>query len=134
MNKTYINKLALLHIENKKLLVVYARGRDQWFFVGGKPDEGETKMEALKREVKEEVDSDIKEETLKVYGEFEAPAHGKPEGTFVRTYVYTGALVSEPKPSAEIDRIGYIGKEGLDNATVLGKIILEKLIEDGLID
>lgn len=134
MDKVYINKLALINIKDKKLLVVYARGRDEWFMVGGKPDGNETQLQALKREVKEEIDADIKEETTKFYGEFEAPAFGKPEGTYVKAYAYIGELVDEPKPSSEIDRIEYVGKNGLENATLLGKEILEKLVSDGLVE
>ena len=82
------------------------RHQNAFFTLGGKIEEGETGIEALHREVSEEVASRIKEGTLRFLKEFEAPAFGK-ENTLVNIKLYHGELASEPLPSSEIEEIRF---------------------------
>jgi 8-oxo-dGTP diphosphatase len=58
-------KIALINDENKVLLNLRDRDHPEnphvWAFLGGGVDEGETEEEALLREVKEEIDYELKE-------------------------------------------------------------------------
>lgn len=103
----YINKLAYIHIVDKKILVTLSKGKDTWYIPGGKRESGETDQQALIREVKEELTVDLIPETIKHYGTFEAQAHGKPEGTVVRMTCYTSDYLGELTPAAEIDKIEF---------------------------
>jgi len=106
-NPTIIHKIALAVFKDKKLLMVRsAKHPEKFFNLGGKPEQGETELECLAREVAEEVQSTIKEGTLHFLRSFEAPAHGK-ENTIVKFQLYTGQLTSEPVPATEIEEVRY---------------------------
>lgn len=94
MDKTYIDKLAFIDIKDKKVLETLSRGKDTWCIPGDKREAGETDIQALTREVKEELLVDLVPETIKLYGTFETQAHGKPEGTMVRMTCYTAEYQS----------------------------------------
>ncbi len=102
-----IQKVALAVFKDKKMLQVRSgKQPDVFYTLGGKPEEGESDTEALEREVKEEIDCDIDESSLKFLTEFEDVAHGK-EDTLVRIRMYEGKLVGTPKPSSEVVEVGY---------------------------
>lgn len=102
-----IKKVALGVFKEGKMLQVRSKKHPEVFFtLGGKLEEGESEIDALKREVKEEVGCEIDESSLKFLKEFEDVAHGKDEAT-VNIRMYEGKLIGEPKPSSEIAEIGY---------------------------
>ncbi len=101
-----IYKVALAYFKDKKMLQVRTNKQDQVFYtLGGKYEEGESDLECLKREVKEEVGCEIDEASLKFLKEFEDEAHGGQNMLHVR--LYTGKLIGEPRSSSEIVEIGY---------------------------
>ena len=79
----FIDKLALIVVENRKQLVARSRGKRAFFTPGGKRKPGESDEDALVRECKEELTIDLQRETIVPFGVFEAQAHGKPAGTVV---------------------------------------------------
>lgn len=103
----YIDKLAFIFIKDGKVLVTLSKGKDTWYIPGGKRDLGESDEQALTREVREELTVTILPHTIQKYGIFEAPAHGKPEGTFVRMICYTADFTESLKPSAEIEKLDF---------------------------
>jgi 8-oxo-dGTP diphosphatase len=97
-----IRKAALAFFKNKEMLLVRDNKNEEAFYnPGGKIEEGETDLECLKREIKEELDVDLDMSSVKFLGEFEAPAHRKPD-TRVNIRLFTGDLNGEPKPHDEI--------------------------------
>lgn len=102
-----IHKAALAYFKNKKMLLARSYNNQEAFYnPGGKIEEGETDLECLKREVKEELDADLDMTTVKFLGEFEAPAHGK-DNTVVNIRLFTGELIGRPKPHDEIVELRY---------------------------
>ncbi|UJH90387.1 NUDIX domain-containing protein [Antarcticibacterium sp. 1MA-6-2] len=67
--KKFIDKLAYIHIREKKILMSLSRGKDTWYIPGGKREAGESDHEALIREIEEELTVKIELETLN-YTEF----------------------------------------------------------------
>lgn len=134
--KPYIDKLALVLVKDRKQLVVRSKGKDVFFTPGGKREEGESDVQALSRECKEELTIDLDQETLKKYGVFTAQAFGKAAGTMVRMTCYTadyyrGTLA----PSQEIEELRWITSDCPHaDLSVTGIMILEDLKEKGLID
>ncbi len=100
-----IYKVALAVFKEKKILQVRTEKQNHVFFtLGGKLEKGETEIDCLKREVKEEVGCEVS--NLKFLHEFEDVAHGKNKA-LLNIRMYKGKLVGEPKPSSEIAEIGY---------------------------
>lgn len=134
MKKTFIDKLGLILVENKKTLVLKSRGKDVWFTPGGKREEGEDDKQALVREIKEELSVDIKPDTIKLYGVFEAQAFGKPEGTTVRITCYSADYSGELKPNTEIEELSWFSYNEKNKTTITGRLVFEDLKNKDLID
>lgn len=133
MDKTYIDKLAYIYCKGDKVLVSLSKGKDTWYIPGGKREGNESDMEALVREVKEELSVDLQPTTAKLYGVFEAQAHGKPEGTVVRMTCYTADFDGELRPSAEVERLDFFGYDGKSKASPVDNLIFDDLYSKGLI-
>lgn len=134
MDKTFIDKLAFIEIQNKKILVSLSRGKDTWYIPGGKREKGESDQEALVREVEEELTVALNPRTIKFYGVFEAQAHGKPEGTIVRMTCYTASYEGVLKASSEIDKIDFFSYSQIDLTAPVDHLIIDDLKKKNLID
>lgn len=133
MNITYIDKIAYIHIKNKKVLVALSKGKDAWYIPGGKREKGETDKHALIREVKEELSVNLIEETIKHYGVFEAQAHEKPKGIMVRMTCYTAEFDGKLIPSGEIDKIDFFSYSQKFLTAPVDHLIFDDLKAKGLI-
>ena len=132
--KTFIDKLAWIHIQDGKILSTVSKGKDTYYIPGGKRELGENDEEALIREIKEELSIDILPNTIKKFGVFEAQAHGKPEGTVVRMTCYESDYTGTLAPSAEIAEIVWITHKDKDKSSPVDKLILDNLKEKKLIN
>lgn len=129
-----IDKIALLYIKDKQILGTLSKGKDTFYLPGGKREIGETDVETLVREIKEELDVDIKKETVEYYGEFEAQAHGKTEGIIVKMTCYIANIEGDPKASSEIQEIKWLKYSDIDKVSMVDKLIFKDLLEKGLIN
>jgi 8-oxo-dGTP pyrophosphatase MutT (NUDIX family) len=134
MANNYIDKLAFLEIKDRKLLVTLSKGKDTWYIPGGKREEGETDIQALTREVKEELSVDILPETAKLYGVFEAQAHGKIEGVIVRMTCYFAKFSGGLMPSAEIEKMDWFVFSQKHLCSPVDNLIFDDLKAKNLID
>ena len=133
MQKSYIDKLALIDIKNRKVLSTLSKGKDVWYIPGGKRDTNETDHQALIREVKEELSVDLIPGSITYYGTFEAQAHGKPEGTMVRMTCYTGKFTGILRASAEIAEYRYVNYSWKARSSPVDQLIFADLYTKGLI-
>ncbi len=128
----YYNKIGLLILndDGTKFLVCEKSPENVTsdFIMPGGLLEEESETECLKNEIKEELDCEVDVSSLKLIGEYEDAAAGKPDRN-VSIRLYSGKIKGEPKPSAEIKKIHWIGKEGADNPRV-SPIIRNKIIPD----
>ncbi len=129
-----IDKIAWIYIKDKKALCTLSKGKDKYYFPGGKREKEETDEETLIREVKEEVSVNIKTNTIKYYGIFEAQADGKEEGVIVKMTCYTADYSGELKPDSEIEKIDYLDTSDMNKLSVAGKMIFDNLQKKGLIN
>jgi 8-oxo-dGTP pyrophosphatase MutT (NUDIX family) len=134
VNMSFIDKLALIVVSERKTLAARTHGKEIFFTPGGKREPGETDEEALAREIKEELSVDIVTETIKPYGVFKAQAFGKPEGILVRITCYTADYVGTPTPGLEIEELRWISTAERNLITVTGQLILDDLKIKNLID
>lgn len=120
----------------KKLLQVRSKKHpDVFFTLGGKPVAGESEIEALKREVMEEVGCGIDKSSLKFLHEFKDVAHGK-DGDMLQIRMYVGKLIGEPKPSTEIAEIGWFdtSSDKKNLSVIAQRTIFPWLKEHGYLD
>jgi ADP-ribose pyrophosphatase YjhB (NUDIX family) len=134
MEKTFIDKLAFIELKDRKVLETKSFGKDKWYIPGGKRNEGESDKEALIREVKEELNVDIDPSTISLYGVFEAQAHGKPEGTFVRMTCYQAKYEGELKPQAEVEMMDWFTYSQKELTSPVDQLIFDDLKSKNLID
>ena len=131
---SFIDKLAWIVLQNRRQLVVRSHGKTVFFTPGGKREAGETDMQALIRECREELTVHLIPETIQPYGVFEAPAFGK-DHTRVRMTCYTAAYTGTLQASSEIEELQWIDSH-VDPASLTesGVLILNDLRDKGLID
>ncbi|HEY4383107.1 MAG TPA: NUDIX domain-containing protein [Ktedonobacteraceae bacterium] len=128
-----IDKLAWISIENKRLLCARSKGKDTCYIPGGKREPDETDQEALRREVKEELDIDLRPETIAFFGQFEAQAHGKPEGTLVRMLCYTADFSGTISAASEIEELLWLQYADRETCSPVSRLIFDMLKEKDLI-
>jgi 8-oxo-dGTP pyrophosphatase MutT (NUDIX family) len=129
-----IDKVAWIHIVNRKILSTRSRGKAVYYIPGGKRDGGETDQQTLIREIKEELSVDIRPDTIQYVGTFEAQAHGRAEGVIVRMACYSAAYQGELQPDNEIDEMAWFVHQDRERSAPVDQIILDWLKERDLID
>ena len=129
-----IDKLAWLHIEDKKLLAARSHGKDLFYIPGGKRELGESDQQALTREIKEEVSVDIVADSIKYAERFSAQADGKGAGVMVKLTCYYADYIGELTPDSEIEELRLLSsadKKLCSKATVAA---IDWLKEQGVIE
>src|SRR3989344_9317221 len=134
----FIDKLAWIRIENRKLLFTRSKGKDKYYIPGSKREQINGKIEtdeqALIREIKEELSVDLVPKTIKFLEEFSAQAHGKPEGTFVRMRCYTADYSSQLAPAAEIEEVIWLNHKDKEKTAPVDIIIMDWLKKRKMIE
>jgi 8-oxo-dGTP diphosphatase len=131
-NKIY--KIGAAIIKNDKILVVKEAGWEKYGLPGGTIKKNEEVFDCLEREIKEELNADVKRDSLEYLGVFEDAAMNEPD-TLVQIKVYRAELESGPSKTSEVEDMFWFGKD--DDFEKLGPIdknkILPALIKKGLI-
>ena len=103
MNKArHILKVAIAVVEGHSLLVVRKRSSATFILPGGKPERREDDMEALTREVWEELGCTVRDAGLFLVGDFSDVAADH-RNTTVTVRLFYGLLGGKPSPKAEIE-------------------------------
>lgn len=127
-----IDKIGGIILKDKKLLVVQKRTKDnrpEYIIPGGKREGKETDIETLARELKEEIQVDLK--GVKPFGGFDDIAIF--ENIPIHIEVYIADIEGEPKCDSEIKSLVWIDRNykdyGIELGSVLGKYVVPQLIE-----
>lgn len=132
-----IDKLAWLHIVDRRVLFARSAGKRAPYLPGGKRDPGETDEAALLREIREELSVNLDPGSLAFAGEFRAQADGKDEGTLVRMRCYRGLLSGGNQviqAAAEIEEVMWLTHADRLACSAVGKRVLDWLKGQDLID
>ncbi len=129
--KWTVDALAWVRVENRRLLAVRTAGKSAFYLPGGKREAGESDLDALLREVKEEVTVSLLPDTLVRVGTYRAPAHDYPAGTSVDLVCYSADFEGEIKAAAEIGEVAWLGLEDLDRCAPAVRLVMEELRERG---
>jgi len=132
-DETVIDKLAYIHIHEGKILTTLSKGKDKYYIPGGKRDLGETDVQALMREVKEELSVDLVQSSIEYCGTYSAQAHGKPDGVQVRMTCYTGEYKGELKAANEIAEIRWMNYSDIGLVSHVDVLIFDDLKMKGII-
>jgi 8-oxo-dGTP pyrophosphatase MutT (NUDIX family) len=127
----YFNKIGLLLLsdDQAKFLVCEKNNfTSDLIMPGGQVDDGENDEECLVREIKEELDADTDKTSLVFINEYVDVADGDPSKD-VSIKLYLGKIVGEPKPSAEIIKFHWLGKDDISHPR-LSPIIKNKILPD----
>ncbi len=126
-----IDKIGAIVVENKKLLVTRSSGKNMFFVPGGKREPGENDVEALHREVKEELNVTVK--SHRYYKTFIGPNHDGTKQVKITAYfvVYDGSL----EPSNEIEELLWVSREDFSSYSLgnMLKIMIPELVKDEIL-
>ncbi len=98
-------------IKDSKLLLVRSRNKRAFYLPGGKIETGESHIEAVCRELSEELSISLDQSSLSLYGVFVAQAYGEPEGVFVELHCFMGSYDGSIRASGEIADVQFVTLE-----------------------
>jgi 8-oxo-dGTP diphosphatase len=122
-----IDKIALIVIENGKILSARSIGKKKYYIPGGKRENNETDQETLIREIKEELSVDILSETIRYVGTFIAQSDGATEGISVKMTCYKAKYLGTVQKNSEIEEIRWLTYKDLEIISEVDKIIFDFL-------
>jgi 8-oxo-dGTP diphosphatase len=105
-----IETVGLVHVVDKRLMLVRPAGKNVFYLPGGKLEPGETDLQALRREVDEELGVELLVDTCRPAGAVTATAYGDAPGRSVVITCYTAALLGIPVPTGEIAEVRYFDR------------------------
>lgn len=127
----YFNKIGLLILnENQSKFLACEKNyfTSDFLLPGGKIEPSETDEVCIIREIREELDIEVDRNSLAFFAEYHGSAAGDPTKD-VSIKLYQGDIIGIPKPSSEIVRLHWIGKEDTENTRV-SPIIREQILPD----
>jgi 8-oxo-dGTP diphosphatase len=128
---TLIDKIAWIRLEDGKVLSTRSRGKDVYYLPGGKREPGESDVQTLIREIREELDVAIAPASATYAGTFQAQAHGHPDGIAVRMTCYSADYQGTLTPSSEIDELIWLNYGDRDRVSPVDQVIFDYLHQGG---
>jgi len=104
-----ITVVGLVHVEAGRLLVVRSRNKKAFYLPGGKIEPGESREDAVRREVREELGVEIGAPAE--FKRYVSLAYGEGEGAMVDMTCFTATLEGTPRPAGEIAELTYVTRD-----------------------
>ncbi len=128
-----IDKIALLYLRDRKILSTRSHGKTNYYLPGGKREAGETDLQCLQREIKEELAVEILSASVVYYGTFAAQADGHPDGLEVKMTCYLADFTGDPTATSEIAEVKWLTTDNTDIISAVDKLIFKDLHNKGLL-
>jgi 8-oxo-dGTP diphosphatase len=122
-----IDKIALIILENGKILSTKSIGKNKYYIPGGKREQNETDHQTLVREIKEELSVDVLQETISFVGTFIAQSDGDREGINVKMTCYKADYTGVLQKNNEIEEIRWLSYQDLGIISAVDKMIFDFL-------
>lgn len=126
-----IDKIAWIRLEDGRILSTRSRGKDVYYIPGGKREPGETDVQALVREIREELDVAIAPGSAAHAGTFQAQAHGHAAGVDVRMTCYTADYQGTLAPSSEVEELAWLTYADRGRVSAVDQVIFDHLHLNG---
>jgi 8-oxo-dGTP diphosphatase len=108
MNNKLIEVACWVHVHDNRLLLIESRkSPGAYYMPGGKIETGETREEALLREINEELNVTLQPGSVRYFGSFRAQAFNQPAGVEVSDHCYFADFSGTPVASAEVQDVRY---------------------------
>ena len=105
-----IDTVAWVRVEHGRILCARPHGKDIFYIPGGKREGTETDLQALRREITEELTVTLRPGTERHVGTYQAvQPEGQPDQVVVRMACYTGDYTGKLAPSSEIAELAWFG-------------------------
>ena len=131
-----IDVVAWICVRDARVLAARSRGRKAFYMPGGKREVGESDWHVLAREIGEELQVELRPETLSLVGLVEAPAHGHRPGTTVRMICYAAEPIgelSQLRAAAEVEQLAWLTHSDRRSCAPAARAVLEILHARGQI-
>jgi 8-oxo-dGTP diphosphatase len=128
---TPIDKIAWIRLADGKILSTRSRGKDVYYLPGGKREPGESDVQTLVREIREELDVAIAPDSATYVGTFEAQAHGHATGVAVRMTCYAADYQGTPTASSGIAELAWLSYADRERVSPVDQIIFDHLHHGG---
>jgi hypothetical protein len=122
-----VDALAWVHVRDRRMLAVRAKGKDRFYLPGGKREPGESDADALTREVREELGVELKHATLRLSTVVVDTAHGYDDDRQVRMACYTAEHIGTPAASGEIAELAWLSSHDGVRCAPAARRVLEEL-------
>ena len=128
-----VDKIALIHLKDGKILSTRSKGREKFYIPGGKREPGESDEQTLVREIREELSVEIDTSTISYLGTFKAQSDGAAEGVIVKRTCYTAAFAGQLAPAHEIAEIRWLTLADTSIISAVDQKIFAYLEQQGLL-
>ena len=126
-----VDKIAFIETKNGQILSTKSKGKSKYYIPGGKRELGETDEQTLIREILEELDVLIKNDTIKYVETFKAQSDGAKQGVLVKMTCYKAKYDGVLKAKSEIEEIKWLNYKDLNIISEVDKKIFKFLKEKG---
>jgi len=118
-----IEVVAWVRVERGRILCARPRGKDVFYIPGGKREAGESDLDTLLREVREELTVDLLPVTVSHVGTYEARA----DGVVVRMTCYAGDYQGTLTASSEIAELAWFGYRDRELVPPVDQLLFDEL-------
>ncbi|MDT0446416.1 NUDIX hydrolase [Streptomyces johnsoniae] len=126
-----IDTVAWVHLADGRILGARSRGKELFYIPGGKREPGESDVQTLVREVREELAVALDPDSAEHVGTYTAQAEGHPDGTLVRMACYTARHEGTPRASNEIEEIAWLSLADRHRTPLVDQAAFDALAEAG---
>ncbi|MGM5630285.1 NUDIX domain-containing protein [Apibacter raozihei] len=113
MKPQLLHTSGLLICNKNSILLAYSTNKKAWYLPGGKIEKGETALQALVREIQEEINVTLDVNRLSYFCHITAPAYGEKQNISMEQECFKYKLLPEekPTPSKEIEELRFFDLE-----------------------